>query len=254
MCVLGSRRLSCGRPPAASRAADAERPRRTFRDNFRGLWTEPAQPYQTGGSLLYFGGYSPHALDLWVRNCDVCLMWPEPKEQIAERMRAVKARAVEYGRTLDYGLRVHIVRETEAEAEAKEYAESLTSRLDDEYGRLIRERAYDASSLGVRHQARARARADRFGYVEPHLWTGLGRARSGCGAALVGSTDQVMSEIEEYRRMGLRAFIFSGCPHPDEARSFGLRMLPNLATCSLPQVCGRGPTNPPRPLGVRERR
>ena len=64
-----------------------------------------------------------------------------------------------------------------------------------------------------------------------------------------------MSEIGEYRRMGLRAFIFSGCPHLDEARSFGQRVLPHLATCSLPQVCGGVPTEtPPTPLGVEERR
>jgi alkanesulfonate monooxygenase len=107
--------------------------------------------------------------------------------------------AEKYDRTLDYGLRVHvIVRDTEQEA--REYAEHLVSKLDDELGTLIRERALDSGSLGVSHQARARELADQFGYVEPHLWTGIGRARSGCGAALVGSADQVLSEIEEYRR------------------------------------------------------
>ncbi len=50
-------------------------------------------------------------------HCDVYLMWPEPKEQLAERMRAVHAARPKHGRTLDYGLRVHvIVRDTEAEA------------------------------------------------------------------------------------------------------------------------------------------
>ena len=122
-------------------------------------------------------------------------------------MRDVNAVAERYGRTLDYGLRVHmIVRDTEAEA--REYAEHLVSKLDDELGQLIRERALDSGSLGVSHQAKARALADKFGYVEPHLWTGVGRARSGCGAALVGSADQVLSEIEAYRKMGIRDFIF----------------------------------------------
>ena len=53
----------------------------------------------------------------------------------------------------------------------------------------IRERAQDSSSLGVSHQTKNRKMADEFGYVEPFLWTGIGRARSGCGAAIVGSTD-----------------------------------------------------------------
>ncbi|SFP26443.1 LLM class flavin-dependent oxidoreductase [Tranquillimonas alkanivorans] len=223
--------------------------------DFKGVWTDPAKPYQqNGGPLLYFGGYSPHALELCGQHCDVYLMWPEPKEQIAERMKAVHEVAARYDRTLDYGLRVHmIVRDTEAEA--KEYAEHLVSKLDDEYGKLIRDRAHDSTSLGVSHQARARELADQFGYVEPHLWTGIGRARSGCGAALVGSTDQVMSEIEEYKKMGIRAFIFSGYPHLDECRHFGSKVLPNLKTCSLPHEYGRVPTETPKtPLGAGDRR
>jgi alkanesulfonate monooxygenase len=222
--------------------------------DFKGLTTDPAKPYQTGGPLLYFGGYSPDAIELCAEHCDVYLMWPEPKDQIAERMKAVNARAEAHGRTLDYGLRVHmIVRDTEQEA--REYAEHLVSKLDDEYGKLIRDRAHDSISLGVAHQARARELADKFGYVEPHLWTGVGRARSGCGAALVGSTDQVLSEIEAYQKMGIRAFIFSGYPHLDECRHFGSRVMPHLKTVSLPQAYGRVPaTTPATPLGVGARR
>ncbi|MES2845384.1 MAG: LLM class flavin-dependent oxidoreductase [Pseudomonadota bacterium] len=222
---------------------------------FKGVPTDPARPYQqNGGPLLYFGGYSPDALELCGAQCDVYLMWPEPKNQLAQRMRDVHARAAAHGRTLDYGLRVHmIVRDTEAEA--RDYAEHLVSKLDDEYGKLIRNRAHDSISLGVAHQARARELADQFGYIEPHMWTGIGRARSGCGAALVGSVDQVMSEIEAYQKMGIRAFIFSGYPHLDEADHFGSKVLPHLKTCSLPHEYGRVPaTTPPTPLGIGERR
>mgnify|MGYP000974739596 FL=1 len=222
---------------------------------FKGLTTDPAKPYQqNGGPLLYFGGYSPDALELCGAQCDVYLMWPEPKEMLAQRMKAVHARAEAHGRTLDYGLRVHmIVRDTEAEA--RDYAEHLVSQLNDEYGKLIRDRAHDSISLGVAHQARARELADQFGYVERHLWTGVGRARSGCGAALVGSTDQILSEIESYRNMGIRAFIFSGYPHIDEAEHFGSKVLPHLKTCSLPEAYGRVPASTPAtPLGIGERR
>lgn len=222
--------------------------------DFKGIPTDPARPYQTGGPLLYFGGYSPDALELCGQHCDVYLMWPEPRAQLAERMKAVNEVAERYGRTLDYGLRVHVIAR-DTEAEARDYAEHLVSRLDDEYGKLIRDRAHDSISLGVAHQARARELADRFGYVEPHLWTGIGRARSGCGAALVGSTDQVLSEIHEYRKMGIRAFIFSGYPHLDECRHFGEKVLPHLKTCSLPQAYGRVPDRvPATPLGTGERR
>ena len=222
--------------------------------NFSGLTTDPAKPYQTGGPLLYFGGYSPAALELCGQHCDVYLMWPEPKQQIAERMRAVNAVAERYKRSLDYGLRVHvIVRDTEQEA--REYAQHLVSKLEDDAGRAIRERALDSTSLGVAHQAKNRDLADMEGFVEPHLWTGVGRARSGCGAAIVGSTDQVLSELEAYQKMGIRAFILSGYPHMEECEHFGTRVMPQLNTCSLPQAYGRQPsTNPLTPLGAGERR
>jgi alkanesulfonate monooxygenase len=222
---------------------------------FKKVSADPAKPYQqNGGPLLYFGGYSPDALELCGAQCDVYLMWPETKEVLAQRMRDVNERAAAHGRTLDYGLRVHmIVRDTEAEA--REYARELVSKLDDEKGRAIRERALDSTSLGVAHQAKNRDLSNEEGYVERHLWTGVGRARSGCGAAIVGSSDQVLSEIEEYRKMGIRAFIFSGYPHIDECRSFGKRVLPELKTCSLPHVYGRAPdTTPATPLGTGERR
>ena len=222
--------------------------------DFKGLTTDPVKPYQTGGPLLYFGGYSPAALELCGQHCDVYLMWPEVQDALAGRMKAVNQVAEKYDRTLDYGLRVHmIVRDTEKEAQ--EYAEYITSKLDDEYGRMIRERALDSTSLGVSHQAKNRELADEYGYIEPNLWTGIGRARSGCGAALVGSADQVLSKIEDYKKMGIRAFIFSGYPHIEEAEYFGKLVMPHLETCSLPHTYGRVPAATPlTPLAAGVRR
>ena len=222
---------------------------------FSDVDTDPARPYQqNGGPLLYFGGYSPAAVELCAQHCDVYLMWPESKDDLAGRMRQVNERASEYGRTLDYGLRVHmIVRDTEAEA--REYAEELVSKLDDDIGTTIRDRALDSTSLGVARQARNRERADMEGFIEPHLWTGVGRARSGCGAALVGSADQILSEIESYQKMGMRSFIFSGYPHLDECDYIGKLVLPHLSTCSLPHEYGRVPAqSPATPLGSGDRK
>jgi alkanesulfonate monooxygenase len=223
--------------------------------NIKGLSTDPVKPYQThGGPMLYFGGYSPDALALCGAHCDTYLMWPEPKAVLAQRMRDVHAQAEKYGRVLDYGLRVHmIVRDTEAEA--REYARELVSQLDDDKGKEIRQRALDAKSLGVSLQSANREAADAEGYIEPHLWTGVGRARSGCGAALVGSVDQVLSEIHDYMKMGIRAFIFSGYPHLNECEMFGTKVLPHLKTVSLAHEYGRVPASTPAtPLGVGVRR
>ena len=222
--------------------------------NFQGLTTDPVKPYQIGGPLLYFGGYSPAALELCGQHCDVYLMWPEKIDQLKQRMTSVNAIAQNYNRKLDYGLRVHvIVRDTEVEA--KEYAEFIVSKLDDEYGQKIRERALDATSLGVANQTKNRDIADEYGYIEPNLWTGIGRARSGCGAALVGSTDQILSKIEEYRKMGIKSFIFSGYPHIEESNHFGNKVMPQLKTCSLPVEYNRiSQSYPNTPLGAGERK
>lgn len=216
--------------------------------------TDPVKPYQqNGGPLLYFGGYSPDGKDLCAEHCDVYLMWPDTEENLRGHMEDLSERAKTYGRKLDYGLRVHmIVRETEEEARAA--AQRLVSKLEDDKGSEIKNRALDAKTLGVALQSQARKRADDEGYIEPHLWTGVGRARSGCGMALVGSPQQILDKLRRYRDMGIRAFIFSGYPHLDECRCFGELVLPHLETVSLPIEQNRIPNEPPQtPLaaGVR---
>ena len=216
--------------------------------------TEPVKPYQqNGGPLLYFGGYSPDALDLCAEHCDVYLMWPDTEETIQSQIETMSSKAEKYGRTIDFGLRVHvIVRETEEEARGA--AKRLMTYVDDEKGTEIRARALDAKSLGVAKQAAVREAADNEGFIEPHLWTSIGRARSGCGAALVGDPDQVLNKIEGYMKMGIRSFIFSGYPHMDECRLFANYVLPKIKTFSLPAVQNRIPLSyPDTPLagGVR---
>jgi alkanesulfonate monooxygenase len=214
----------------------------------------PAKPYQqNGGPLLYFGGYSPDALELCAEHCDVYLMWPETEQRLGEMMREVSTRAAKHGRTLDFGLRVHvIVRETEAAARA--HARALVSKLDDEVGASIRGRSLDAKSLGVSRQAEMRGQADEEGFVEPLLWTGVGRARSGCGGALVGNPDQIVAKLERYMAMGIRAFIFSGYPHLNECELFARHVLPRLKTCKLAVAQGRVPSaTPATPLGAGRR-
>ena len=169
-------------------------------------------------------------------------------------MSTMSKKAAAYGRTVDFGLRVHvIVRETEDEA--KEAAKSLMSHIDEEIGTEIRDRALDAKSLGVARQGEMRDESDADGFVEDHLWTGIGKARSGCGAAIVGDPDQVYKKLMSYMALGIRSFILSGYPHLEECRLFAKYVLPRLKTCSLPHVLGRVPSDIPQtPLGVGIRR
>jgi|TARA_B110000116_G_scaffold103191_1_gene89851 alkanesulfonate monooxygenase len=209
------------------------------------LNTRPVQPYQqNGGPLLYFGGYSPDGVDLCAEFCDVYLMWPETEFKLKNLMDVMTLKAAKYNRVVKFGLRVHvIVRETEKEA--RNYADSLISKLDIKMGTDIRNRAQDATSLGVARQSQLREEADEKYYVEPNLWTGIGLARSGCGAAIVGNPDQVVAKIEHYIEMGINSFIFSGYPHQKECELFAKLVLPRLKTVSLPEVFGRMPKNIP---------
>lgn len=176
---------------------------------------------------FYFGGLSEDAREAAAKGADVYLMWPDRMDAVRETIADLRARADKAGRSLRFGYRVHVVvRETEAAA--REAADRLLSRLDDAAGAAIRAKSLDSQSAGVRRQAELREAAGGEGYVEDNLWTGIGRARSGCGAAIVGDPDQVLAKLEAYRAAGIEAFILSGYPHIAEADLFARHVLPRL--------------------------
>jgi alkanesulfonate monooxygenase len=205
--------------------------------------TDPVKPYQqNGGPLLYFGGISPGSKQVCAKYCDVYLMWPEPEESIYATMQDMSDRAAEYNRQIDFGLRVHvIVRETEDEARA--YAQKIMSKFEPERFNL-KQRTQDHQSLGVLRQDEFRAKSTDD-YLEPLLWSGIGRARSGCGAALVGTPDQILCKMNRYIDMGIRAFILSGYPLIEECELFGKYVLPHLPTVKLSVLQGRTPQDLP---------
>ncbi len=177
--------------------------------------------------LLYFGGLSEDAREAAAKGCDVFLMWPDKKETITDIIADMTSRAAKHGRTLKFGYRAHmIVRDTEAEARAA--ADRLLSKLDAATGDAIRAKSLDSISAGVQAQTALREAAADDGYAEANLWTGVGRARSGCGAAIVGNPDQVLAKLNDYRAMGIEAFILSGYPHAAEADLFARHVLPNI--------------------------
>jgi alkanesulfonate monooxygenase len=177
--------------------------------------------------LLYFGGLSEDAREAAAKGCDVFLMWPDRKEAVAEIMADMTARAAKFGRALRFGYRAHVV-VRDSEAEARTAADRLLSKLDADQGAAIRAKSLDSASAGVAAQAALRESAKDDGYAEANLWTGVGRARSGCGAAIVGDPDQVLAKLNDYRDMGIEAFILSGYPHAAEADLFARHVLPHI--------------------------
>ena len=176
---------------------------------------------------FYFGGLSPDAREAAAQGCEVFLMWPDKAETVKALIADMRERAAKHGRTLRFGYRAHvIVRSTESEARAA--ADRLLSKLDAAEGAAIRAKSLDTSSAGVAAQAALRENAADDGYAEANLWTGVGRARPGCGAAIVGDPDQVLAKLKSYQAMGIEAFILSGYPHAAEADLFARHVLPKL--------------------------
>ncbi len=215
---------------------------------------EPAHTYQQGGGpLLYFGGISPFAQQLCAKHCDVFLMWPETEEQLLSTMRSMAEQAEQHERRIDFGLRIHMI-VRESEAEASHAAERLISKLDRSAGEAIKHRSQDSRSAGVLRQDELRAKAGSDLYIEPHIWSGIGLARSGCGSAIVGDPDQVLAKLNRYIDMGIRAFILSGYPHIEECELFARYVLPKLPTCRFNEVQQRRIADPVTPLTTRPRR
>ncbi len=75
------------------------------------------EPVQKPHPPFYFGGSSDAGIDVAARLIDKYLTWGEPPVQVAEKIATVKQAAAKHGRTLTYGIRLHvIVRETEEAA------------------------------------------------------------------------------------------------------------------------------------------
>jgi alkanesulfonate monooxygenase len=192
-----------------------------FHGDFVQLTVDPPAARTVSGRspLFYFGGLSPAARECAASGADVFLMWPDTTDKMLVVKADMDARAAAKGRTLRYGWRSHvIVRETEDEARAA--ARRLLSKLDPDTGEAIRKKSLDTNSAGVANQVALRE--------ERHLWTGVGRARSGAGAAIVGDPDQVLGKINELAGAGIGAFILSGYPHAAECDLFARHVLPHI--------------------------
>ena len=194
---------------------------------FLSLHLDPPRVRAAGPAPFYFGGLSPAAREVAAQAADVFLLWPDTLPAVAATLEDVRARAAAHGRTLRFGYRAHvIVRETEAEARAA--ARRLVSKLDPETGERVRAKSLDTGSVGVAAQVALRDSADDEGYAEDNLWTGIGRARSGAGAAIVGDPDQVLAKLRAYADLGVESLILSGYPHRTEADLFARYVLPHL--------------------------
>jgi alkanesulfonate monooxygenase len=176
---------------------------------------------------LYFGGSSAAGNDVAAKHVDVYLTWGEPPAQVAEKIANAKAVAARQGRTLSFGIRLHvIVRETSAEAWRA--ADDLISHLDDETIETAQKAFARMDSVGQNRMRELHGgRRDKL-EVSPNLWAGIGLVRGGAGTALVGNPDEVAERMKEYMALGIDRFILSGYPHLEECYRFAELVFPKL--------------------------
>lgn len=201
-------------------------------------------PVQEKGPPLYFGGSSDAAIDVAANQIDTYLTWGEPVEQVAEKLAVVRQRAQESGRTLSYGIRLHvIVRETEEEAWAA--ADRLISHLDEETIAAAQKIFARMDSAGQARMSALHQGSRESLRIAPNLWAGVGLVRGGAGTALVGNPQQVADRIREYQALGIGNFIFSGYPHLEEAHRFAELVMPLLPLAANTEKKQRSVTTGP---------
>ncbi len=213
-----------------------------FLDVVRSLWAGGVVDYEgthirvEGGALgrrpdpvppIYFAGSSSAALDIAARHADVYLTWGEPPGQVAEKLDRVRALATGAGRTLRFGIRLHVVSRDHAD-EAWAAADRLLDGISDDAIAAVHARMQTTESEGQKRMLALHGGSRNDLEVSPNLWAGVGLARGGAGTALVGSHAEVADRIEEYRAIGIDEFILSGYPHLEELYWFGEGVLPIL--------------------------
>ena len=192
-------------------------------------------PVQTPYPPLWFGGSSPIAQQIAAKHIDVYLTWGEPPQQVAKKIDAVKKLAAEQGRTVRFGIRLHvIVRETESEA--WEDANRLIKYVDEDAIAAAQKAYARMDSEGQRRMTELHTGSREALEISPNLWAGIGLVRGGAGTALVGDPDTVVARMLEYSELGIETFIFSGYPHLEEAYRVAELLFPHLPLKNQPTV------------------
>jgi alkanesulfonate monooxygenase len=176
---------------------------------------------------IWFGGSSAAGHQVAAEHVDVYLSWGEPPADVASKLAEVKALAAARGRTLRFGLRIHvIVRETEAEAWAA--ADDLVRYVTDESIAAAQKSFARFDSVGQRRMAELHGGRRESLEISPNLWAGVGLVRGGAGTALVGDPETVAARLQEYASLGIDTFILSGYPHLEEAYRVAELLFPLL--------------------------
>ena len=240
-----------------------------FLEILRGVWGE--EPFDFSGEHyalrgattraapdprpeIYFGGASPAAEEIAAAHVDVYLAWGETPEMLAVRVERMRALAAERGRTLRFGVRLHVISRDRSE-DAWAETDRLLGAMEPEAIASMQAALASSGSEGQRRMAALHGGRTDGLVIAPNLWAGIGLVRGGAGTALVGSHEEVADRIGELHDLGFDAFILSGHPHLEEAYTAGEGLLPVLRGRDLladppPQAAAPDPAARPRADGT----
>lgn len=181
---------------------------------------------------VYFGGSSHQAGVVAAKHVDVYLTWGEPVDAVAEKVQWMRSLAEAEGRTLRFGVRMHVIARETPDA-AWSQADSLLDGLDDERIARAQQVLRGRGSVGqTKLLDLVKGSRDNL-VVAPNLWAGVSLVRGGAGTALVGSYKEVADRMEEYMRVGIEEFVLGGYPHVEEAFWFAEGVMPILVERGL---------------------
>jgi len=179
---------------------------------------------------IFIGGSSDQAHALAMRHADCLLTLPDTPQRMAPKIRPVLANGT------SVGLLVTLICEP-THAAAVEAAHALV----DSAGEKAR----------TTHGA-LRGRSDSVGYTSvydlaardsdwptPYLWTGAVPYLGPPGIALVGSPDEIVDALAEYREVGVTRFLFMGHPDFEQMTFFGEEVLPRVRARESVESSGR---------------
>jgi alkanesulfonate monooxygenase len=188
-----------------------------------------AQPL-TEAPTIYFGGSSTAAEAVAAEHADVYLSWAETPPAVRERVASVRRQAAAHGRTLRYGIRLHVItRDTEQDAwrEAQRLLDNIPQgAIEDARRALGASDSVGQSRMLAFHRDSKNVRDARSLEIYPNIWAGIGLVRGGAGVALIGSHEQVAARITEFESTGIDTFILSAYPNLEEAVRVGEDLLP----------------------------
>lgn len=169
---------------------------------------------------VYIGGSSELARSLAIKHADCLLRLVGPPERFAPEIEPALAAGIEVGIICNL-----VVAPTHAEA--VEHAYGLAENAGERGKAAVAEwRRMTTDSVGF-NAIYELAEADAH-WLTPYLWSGLVPYMGPMSISLVGSAEEIVDAVFEFRRIGVTQFLFQARPDFPTLEYFGAAVLPKI--------------------------